>query len=94
MVHQNKWSGNKKNRLIEGEKMTHLSVEEILGYIKAKKADAETLAFIARVNEHVLSCESCREKLEAFEAVDLEMCNIAFESHMKNQQEQEAELVL
>ena len=41
MVHQNKWSGNKKNRLIEGEKMTHLSVEEILGYINAKKADAE-----------------------------------------------------
>ncbi len=76
--------------------MKHLSIEEILNYINANSTDPETLAFIARVNEHVLSCGSCREKLEAYETIDSEMCELAFEKHLEiaKQGGQEAELVL
>ncbi len=50
--------------------MTHLSVEDIIFYVTATTPDSETLAHIGKVNAHVLSCESCREKLEAFQVVN------------------------
>ncbi len=74
--------------------MTHLSTENILDYINAKKVDAETLAFIAKVNEHILACSACREKVEAFEAVDEAMREAIREKLQVAQQADESENVL
>ena len=74
--------------------MTHLSTENILDYINAKKVDAETLAFIAKVNEHILACSACREKVEAFEAVDDAMREAIYEKACAAQQDEESEIVL
>lgn len=50
--------------------MTHLSIEEIIKYVTATKVDNETLDLLSKVNVHIRTCPSCREKLESYERVN------------------------
>ena len=56
--------------------MTHLTVEEIIEFVSFERITQESLALSARVNEHIRTCKSCREKVTAFREVYDELCRI------------------
>lgn len=52
--------------------MEHLSISDVINYVTASKVDRETLDLMSKVNFHIRSCSACREKIEAFEAAELD----------------------
>lgn len=53
--------------------LEHLSTEEIIKYATASKINKETLELLSKVNSHIRTCSSCKEKVVAFEAVNDEL---------------------
>ncbi len=49
--------------------MKHLTIEEMIDFVSFHDMKPETLALASRVAAHVLVCESCREKVEAFQKI-------------------------
>lgn len=49
--------------------MLHLTTEEILDFTTFTELTKENIALSSRVNTHILSCEECRKKVEAFQLI-------------------------
>lgn len=49
--------------------MTHLTEEEIIEFVSFDKLTEETIALSKKVNEHILSCSGCFEKVSAYQRV-------------------------
>ena len=49
--------------------MKHLSIDEIIDFVSINKLDIESLKLASDVNAHILRCNACRKKVEAFQNV-------------------------
>ncbi len=49
--------------------MKHLTVDEMIDFVSFNDLEPETLALASRVSAHILTCEACRAKVEAFQSV-------------------------
>ncbi len=47
----------------------HLTTDEILNFITIDNMTPEVISFAAKVNCHIMQCEECRKKVEAFQIV-------------------------
>ena len=47
----------------------HLTVDEMIDFVSFNKLDHESLALASKVNTHILECNACRKKAEAFQLV-------------------------
>ncbi len=56
--------------------MTHLTAQEIIDFVSFDKLTDETIALSKKVNEHILSCTECFEKVSAFQQVYEELGRI------------------
>ena len=63
--------------------MAHLEIDEIIEFVSFTKINDETMALVKKVNEHILSCKVCREKVEAAQLVYDELCRIGNFSDLK-----------
>lgn len=50
-------------------KNEHLTVDEILEFISFQKITPDTMAMVSRVNDHILECKECFDKVSAFQHV-------------------------
>lgn len=48
----------------------HLTTDEILNFITMESITQDSIAFAAKVNSHIMQCEDCRKKVEAFQMLN------------------------
>ena len=48
----------------------HLSLDELVKFIGAKKVDSEFFSLAARVNSHIRKCDACRQEYNTLLAID------------------------
>ena len=56
--------------------MKHLTTDEILDFVTLESLDGKGLALSKKVNEHIRSCPSCRQKVTAFLEVSDELTKL------------------
>ena len=49
--------------------MEHLAVDEIIEFVSFTEINEKNMDLVRRVNGHIKSCNECREKVEAYQAV-------------------------
>lgn len=49
--------------------MKHLTIDEIINFVTFDTISEENLKLAAMVNNHIMVCERCREKVKAYQAV-------------------------
>lgn len=47
----------------------HLTIDEILEFISFQKITPEAMTLVSRVNDHILECKDCFDKVSAFQLV-------------------------
>lgn len=60
--------------------MEHLSIEEIIKYVTVNNVDKETLDLLSKVNGHIRSCSSCKEKVDSYESINDELKKVTNEN--------------
>lgn len=50
--------------------MKHLTADEIIDFVTMESITQASIEHAARVNCHIMQCDECRKKVEAFQAVN------------------------
>lgn len=50
--------------------MKHLTADEIIDFVTMESITQASIERAARVNCHIMQCDECRKKVEAFQAVN------------------------
>ncbi len=64
-------------------KMKHLTVDEIIGFVSAKKPDPEIEALVCKVNMHIMTCAECMRTVKAFRLVHDELERTGRQAYFK-----------
>lgn len=50
--------------------MEHLTLDQIIQFVTMDEINDENLKLAAYVNNHIMLCDECRKKVEAYQAVN------------------------
>ncbi len=64
----------------------HLTTDEILNFITMESLTQENVTLAAQVNSHIMQCDECRKKVEAFQALNDKLSGtiLSDKKHYKN----------
>jgi hypothetical protein len=68
--------------------MRHLTVEEIIDFVSIRGWTEASLALIARVNGHILNCDACLKRVQAFRLIHEEFSRMDVDTNFKDWLEQ------
>ena len=63
--------------------MKHLTVDEIIDFVSFDAVNEKTLSLASTVNAHIVECDDCRKKVEAFQTVFDEFVRLEREGEFK-----------
>lgn len=64
--------------------MKHLTVDEMIDFVSINKLDDESLKLASVVSAHILQCDICRKKVEAFQIVYDELIKMTKNKNFSN----------